>query len=795
VSSGRLWSALDAKVLRDALGMRAQLIAIALVIACGVGLFLGMGATMRSLESARSSYYARQRFAHVFARLERAPEVLAERLAEIPGVARLQTRIVADVTLDVPGMQETATGRLISLPDHGEILVNGLQLRSGRLPSLDRTDEVVASEGFAEAHDLELGDRIRAVINGRREALRVVGTGLSPEFTYTVGPGQLIPDDQRFGVLWMRRTALAAAFDLEGAFNDVVLQTSHGASVDRVIARVDRVLDRYGGTGAIERSQQTSAFFIENELNQLATFGLMVPLTFLFVAALLLNVVIGRIVASQRAQIAALKALGYHNREIGLHYAKLVAIVVGLGSLLGILTAAWLGTAMTRLYADYYRFPELPFVMQLRDVALAVGISVFAALLGAANAIYRSVRVPPAEGMRPAAPATYRPTLLERLGWSAWVSPSARMVLREFERRPVRAGLSVVGIAFATALIVLSTFSFDAMRFMMNVQFGLSQREDVQVTLFGPRAVSTLQELEHLPGVMHAEPFRNVPVRLRFGHRERTLGITGVPADATLQQVLDADLRAIQLPPEGLVLSSKLAKILGARAGDVVELDLLEGSRRTTRAVVARVAETFVGLQAFMELDALCRLLGETRSLSGAWLLVDERRLDALYRSVLDTPLIASVTTRHQALASFQKIMDESLGTSLSFSVGFSLVMALGVLYNAARITLAERARDLASLRVLGFRRSEVTRMLLGEIATLTLVGVPIGLGLGYALAALLVSSPGFDSEQFRLPFVIARSTYGLAALTIVAATAIAGFAAWRRLERIDIVDVLKTGD
>jgi putative ABC transport system permease protein len=787
--------AIDTKLLRDARAMIGQVAAIVAVLACGVGLFLGMYSAMRSLEAARASYYAEERFAHIFARLVRAPERTADALRALLGVQRVQTRVVADVTLDVPRMPEAASGLLVSIPDGGPAAVNAVRLRSGRWPAPERADEVLASEAFAVAHALPLGAEIEAVINGRRQRLRVVGTALSPEFTYVLGAGQLFPDDRRYGVLWMRRTPLAAALDMRGAFNDVVLQLGPDAKAGEVIARTDEILDPAGGTGAIGRDRQQSAFFVENELAQLRSFGLFVPAAFLLVAAVLLNVVVGRIVASQREQIAAMKALGYRDRDVGLHYAKGVGTIVLLGWLGGILLGDFVGGAMIGVYGDFYRFPNLRFAMRGSDVLGCGAVAAAGAVIGTFTAIRRTVRLPPAEAMRPEAPAAYRETLFERLGLAARIPPAARMVVRELERRPLRAGLSVVGIALATALVVLSTFSLGSVGYMVNVQFGLQQREDVQLTLANVRSLSAVAELRHLPGVLHAEPFRVVPARLRAGSRSRTTAVTGIPRGATLQAILDVRLDTIAPPAAGMVLSRTLAEVLGVSAGGVVTVEVLEGARPARDVTVARVAETFVGLSAYMELGALSAMLGEAPSLSGAWLSVDEHALPALHTAVKDTPAIAGITERHRALQSFQKIMDENLGTSITMSLGFSLIMALGVLYNAARITLAERARDLASLRVMGFRRAEVTAILLGEIAVLTALAVPLGLLIGVSLAAALVKSPGFASEQLRIPLVIEPRTLVWAAATIVFAAALSGFAAWRRLERIDIVEVLKTRD
>ena len=785
--------AIDRKVLRDIWRLRAQLAAIALVITCGVGLFVGMRTTMLALETARADYYAREHFADVFASLVRAPEHVADRLRAIPGVARVQTRVVASVVLDVPGATEPATGRLVSLDPLSRPAVNDIRMRVGRRPVRGGGTEAIALEPFAAANELEPGDELVAVIDGKRTRLKIVGTAVSPEFTYSLGPGKVLPDDRRFGVLWMTREALGHAFDMDGAFNDVALQLGRDADLEAVIAAVDRVLETHGGAGAFRRADQISESFVANELAQLRSFGMLVPAMFLLVAAFLLNVVIARIVAGQREQIAAMKAVGYRDGEIGLHYAKLVGVVVAVGASTGIALAAWLGSVMCRMYGEFYRFPDLAWSMPASEVVLALGTAIVAAAFGTTASIRRAVRLPPAEAMRPPAPPVYRATLLERIGLARLVSPAARMVLREIERRPGRAVFTVTGIALATALVVITTFAYGSIQKAMNVEFGLQQRDDVTLALARPRRLATITEIGHLPGVLHAEPFRAVPVRLRSGSRHDDVALTGIPSGATLHAVLDVDLRDVAPRGEGLVLTRKLAEKLRVAAGSVVTVEVREGARAVREVSVARVAETYVGMSAYMELDALCGMLGETPTMNGAWLLVDETLLPALHAAVKSTPIVAGITERRHTLEGFQTMIDDNLGVSLAIDFGFALVMALGVLYNTARITLAERARDLASLRVLGFRRREVTAILLGELGALTVVAIPIGLLLGRGAAAGMMES--LDTEQLRLPLLIEPWTYAAAALVTIVASMLAGFLAWRRLESIPVVDVLKSRD
>ncbi|HVR70125.1 MAG TPA: FtsX-like permease family protein [Vicinamibacteria bacterium] len=781
---------LDRKLLRDLWQMRGQAVAIALVIGSGLAMFVMYFSNFDSLRRTQRLYYERQRFAEVFASLKRAPQRLAERLATVPGVAVVDTRVVADVTLDVLGLPEPATGRLVSIPAAGRPRLNDVFLRRGRWIEPGRPDEVLASEAFAAANGLVAGSRVAAVINGRRRSLTVVGLALSPEYVYSIRPGEIIPDDRRFGVLWMERRALASAFDMEGGFNDVSLALRPGASLPEVIARVDRLLAPWGGLGAIPRRLQPSHWTLDNELQQLRTFGVMVPAIFLGVAAFLLNMALTRVLALQRAQIAALKALGYRNAELAWHYLKWALVIAALGAFVGTAAGGWLGSAMIRLYNQFFRFPMLDYRLSAGVALGAVAVALVAAALGAALAVRRAVRIPPAEAMRPEPPARYRASLAERLV-GARLTHASRMVLRNIERQPLRAGASVVGIAFATAILAVGFFFIDAIDAVVSMQFERVQRQDVGVVFFEPASPGAFHEVRALPGVLHAEPFRSVPARVRFGHRERRLAVTGLPADATLQRVVDTSGRVVTLPGDGLVLSRTLAGVLGAGRGDTVTLEVLEGKRPVREAVVAGLVDEYMGLAAYMEIGALRRLLREGATLSGANLQVDEAALDDLYRRLKATPRVAAVNLTRAALTSFRDVMTQNTRITTVLNLVFAGIIAFGVVYNAARISLSERSRELASLRVLGFTRAEISLVLLGELAVLTLAALPLGLLLGWGLGLLILSS--LESEVYRFPLTVTPPGMAWSCLAVITAAALSGLVVRRRLDRLDLVAVLKS--
>lgn len=747
--------------------------------------------TLESLQRTQQTYYERYRFAHVFAHLKRAPRSLAERIAQIPGVSRVQTRIVVDVTLDIEGLAEPAVGRLISIPEGPILGLNELHLRKGRYIESGSRGEVLASEAFFEAHNFKLGDKVLAVINGRREQLKIVGVVLSPEYVYQIRAGDILPDMKRFGVFWMGYTELAAAFNMEGAFNDVSLFLMRGASEPEVLKRLDSVTEPYGGIGAYSRSEQVSNRYVTDEIRQLRGMGLIAPAIFLAVAAFLLNIVLSRLISTQREQIAVLKAFGYSRFEVGLHYLKLVGMLVLIGVSLGTLVGAWMGRGLTELYTRFYRFPIFEFHLEIRVVLLALVISAGAAVLGTIGAVHQAVMLPPAEAMRPEPPAVYRPTLIERLGLQRFFSQGERMILRQLERRIMKSFLSCFGIAMAVAVLILGSFMEDALDYLLEVEFYLTKRQDMTVTFVEPSATSVGYEIKHFPGVLHSEPFRAVPVRLRFKHRSRQVAIMGLEANGRLYRVLDENQHLVPLPPEGVMLSKKLAELLDVRVGDILTVEVLEGERPVRNMAVTGLVSDFSGLTAYMDISALHRFMREGRTLSGAFLAVDENRLEELSMTLKTTPRVAGVTVKKATLESFQETIAENLLRMRAFNIIFATIIAFGVVYNTVRISLSERSREFATLRVIGFTRGEVSALLLGELAVLTLIAIPMGLVLGYGFAAL--TTLGLNTEIYRIPLIVDRSTFAFSATVIMIAALVSGLIVRRKLDHLDLIAVLKT--
>jgi putative ABC transport system permease protein len=783
--------ALDMKLLRDMWRRRGQVLAIALVIGSAVAtLIMALGA-LQSLSQARSSYYDHYRFADVFVSLKRAPETVASRLRVVPGVARVQTRLASYTTLDVPALHDPVRGLALSLPADNATALNALVLRTGRMPDPARASEVLVHEAFAEAHRFAPGSRFAATINGHRLDLTIVGTALSPEFIYVIGPGEIVPDNTHYGVFWMNRKPLAAVLDTESAFNEAALTLAPGTDVKETLASIDSILAPYGGSGSFARTEQVSHAFIDSEFKQLSTMAGVIPQVFLVVAAFLVYSVIARQIETQREEIGLLKAFGYADATIAWHFVKMALVTGVVGLALGWTSGSWLAGLITDLYRQYFRFPDLELVISPDVIALAALVSLAAASGGALVAVVGVMKLSPAVAMAPAPPAIYTAGALERLGILKGIGSIGFMILRHITRFPLRSSMTVTGIALSLGLLISTTQFFDSVNVMVDTFFFRAQRQDVSIRFTELRGDAVRAELARLPGVMRVELRRGMAAPLTNATRSDRVYIQGIDSDASLSQQVDVTGEAIRLPREGLVLSRRLAEKLGVAMGGYVELQQLDGRRRTARVPVSFVIDEYVGLAAYMSRPALNRLAGDGPVTDSAALKTDPLKERELYQAVRGIPGIFTISLQRRSYEMFRKLVDQNIMTMVWFYCGFAAIISFGVAYNASRITLSERSHELATLRVLGFHQGEVARILVGELAILTLLGLPLGVLFGYGLSLFMIDS--FTTDLFQMPFGLTTATVGKAMLVVVASAAISCVLVARRVTALDLVRVLKT--
>lgn len=785
--------ALDKKLWRDIWRMRLHAAGVALVLACGLSIFI-MAVGMRgSMERTRARYYAERHMADLAVSLVRAPDYVARQLLEAPGVQSIETRIAGQALLDLPGLDEPPSARLVSLPAEGRPRVNDLVLARGRWPDPAHGDEIAISQAFADANALEIGDRVSATIHGRRQSLRITGVGNSPEFVFVAAPGELFRQAKRYGVIWMGREALAQAYDLDGAFNDVVLRLGRNANEAETISALDALLEPYGSSGAYGRERMMSDRFLSEELRQLSTMAIFLPAFFLIVAAFLVNIALSRVIATERSNIGLLKAFGYSDAAVAWHYGKSALIFAALGALIGSAAGIGFGKSVAGLYREYYHFPRLDFAASIATFVSAWSIGFAAAGAGSLYAVLRAARLAPAAALTPPRPTSFLaagPGLSE---FARRLDAKTRIILRRIVRFPRRAATTALGVAFAMALLIVARTLPAEMDHLLDVNFGVANRQDVTLTFVEARDAGALHAVERLPGVLYAEPFRIDDVVLRHAGRSVHEAVFGVAPDARLSRMIGADQQALAPPAYGVALARALAQKLDAAPGDWILLEQTRGRRITARVRVAAIVDPMIGSSAYMELGALSRLMRERGRVSGAHLRMNDAELTAFHQRIKETPAIAGVSYVGQAEASMRNEFEAGIGVMNLIYALFAAVMAGGVAFSAARVTLAEQERDLATLRVLGFSRGEASYVLVGELMALALLAAPAGCVIGTVLAMWLMQL--FQTDMYAFPFVFNPAGYAFAIAFTLACVLAAALVVRTGVDKLDMIGVLKARD
>ncbi len=779
--------ALDHKLLRDLIALRFQSLTIALVVAAGVAAFVASMSTHDALKRARDRYYDQARFAEVFARVYRAPMTLARRIGELGQVAQFQVGLAHGARIELDGVEDLLSARLLSLPADDDL--NRLSLRQGRWPQAD-TLEVLVGEAFAERRALKPGDTVRAILNGRAQTLTVAGLASSPEYVLGIAEGGM-SDDRSFALIWMDARRLASAFAMTGSFNTVAVRLQPGASERSVIESLDHLLAPYGSRGAYSRAEQPSHRALSQEINEQRVFATVLPVIFLLVAVFILNVVLARLVGTQRDQIATLKALGYEDPRIAAHYLLVAALIAMLGCVTGLAIGIRLGEWMTQLFTGIFRFPDFQYDVAGWVLLLPCAAAISGALLAATLAVREVLNLSPAEAMQPATPSDYRVGAPMLGGTERTLSPLTRMVMRSITRRPVRAALTMLGISGAVAILIAGSWWRDAFDRLIDLHFSAAMPADVHLSFAMPLAPRALAELERLPGVLRAEMRYAAPVRLIAGRRSERTSVESLPTEPQLRRPIDRDGHAMALPVSGLMLSERLARTLALRVGNEVTVEFLEGRQRTVRLRVGAVVSEPMGRGAYLSEDEMRTASGDGQMGNLVSLKLSRTEEPALMAALRKLPSVTAVFVKRSLVEHFRSNTERNLLIFTGVLTLFASAIAAGVVYNSARIALAERRWELATLRVLGMSDNEVSLLLLGELAVQGLVALPIGCLAGYGIAHLLVAM--MSTETFSIPVFILPRTYAWAILATIVTATLSAIAVRRRLARLDLVSVLKT--
>ena len=783
------------KLLRDMVARKGALLALVVIVTIGVGIYVAMAAVYRDLFDARRRYYTQYQLADFSVDLKRAPAWAVDVVAGLPNVRAARGRVHLGVRIDLEGVAEPITGVAISMPDQPTPVLNGILLRTGTWFADGQDRQVILDDAFAQANRLVPGSRIRVMLLDKEHDLLVVGTAMSPEFVYVLPPGGgLAPDPARHGILYMPERFLQESCDLDGAFNQIIglAHDSSRVALDNTLRLIEERLDPYGVANSTPIQEQPSARFLADELTGLKVSARTLPALFLLVAALVLNVLMGRLVLQQRTVIGTLKALGYSSGSITRHYLGFGLTIGAIGGLTGMAFALWLQEAFLGMYRQFYRMPGIEAHLYPDIFATGFLISVAFSMAGTLKGVHHAAGLTPAEAMRPPPPEKGGRVLPERIPCLWRPLPFRwKMVLRAVFRNPFRSSVSMFAGVISTALVVATMGSLDALDYLMHYEFARVSHQDISVSLRDPRGVDALSEFGAMPSVATAEPQLALVCDLSNGPRRKRVGITGLARGNRLCTPLDAAGNPIVAPDEGLVLSRKLAEIIGVQPGDTVRLRPLIGRREVVEAVVVGTVDSFLGLSGYADIGYLSRLLGE--SWAANVVLATSFRgasLPPLFEALKECPSVVGVGERARSFTQLDETMGEVMGQSIAVTVLFAGLVAFGSVLNAALVSLNERQREVGTLRVLGYTPWQVGTIFSGESLLLNGAGILLGLAAGVGLAHLL--SMAYDTELYRFPVVIKPATLAISAALMAAFVLVAQVIVHRLIHKLPWLDVMK---
>ena len=736
------------KLARELWLRKGSLLALVAIVTIGEGCLTGLACTYFDMDLARERFYRENRLAHFSVDFKRAPLAVLEELRELPNVAQLEARISLPVRVEWEG--DLLSGTVHSLPTDHQPLNNALSLTQGGWFD-GEGPETILNEAFGRAHGLGAGSRLRVLLQGQEQQLAIVGRARSPEYVYVISPGSgVVPDPGRTPILYAPFGYLQEQGDLEGACNQVLGTVADRAQLQNTLTILQERLEPYGVLQATADSEQSSVQVLAGELQGLKISSTMLPGICLAVAALVLNVVMGRMVAQQRVVIGTLRALGYTAWQVAGHYLMIGLCIGGTGAVCGLVMGMWLQRTMVALYAQFYELPTIRAGFYPQLLGLGVLICLGFACLGTWGGARSALRLEPAESMRPAPPEVGGAVFLEGWGW-LWrrLSFGSKMVIRTLLRNPFRCVVTAFGSAMATALMVEAFCLGDSIKFLNDYEFRRTSHQDVTVSLREPRHWQSLSELGKLAGVEVVEGQLNVGCDMTLGPRSRRVSLTGLAPDAQLYTPLDQRGHPVRPLDQGLVLSSRAATVLQARVGDTIRVRPLVGERRESNCVVTQIVDTYLGMGAYCDLSYLSRLIGEERAASSVLM----RTSSSLGSHMAARPWVVGLNWRLSSYTKMKATLDQSLGTSLGILSTFAALLSFGSVLNLALVSLAERSREVGTFRVLGLTPVEVARIFVMESYVLNGLGILAGLPLGFLLVQMITRS--YDTDFFRFPTLI----------------------------------------
>lgn len=782
-------------IIRSTLG---QFLGMAAVIAVGISLYISFTTALFNLQESQHNFYTQNNFADHYFYVVRAPEPIIKQVQAVAGVAKATGRIQKDVSVIKPN-GERATARLTSYPLPQDNEVNQVQLLAGRYFEKYAPNggfEALVDPGFFSANQLEFGTSIDIIAENTIHPLTVVGTATGPEFTYPIKDAStLMPDYETFGIVMVPHNQSQQIFNLPGQINQVLIQFTPGIAPEKAVEEIKQILQPYGVLADFPRKDQLSHLSLQAEMDGLDTMAGFLPVLFLGIAAAIQFILLRRMIKSQRTQIGILKALGYSNRHIILHFSSYAVMVGLLGALAGIMLGVAFAAYFSKMYAMFFNLPSAIGGINIRVIVNSIVLSLLVSFFAGLSASRSVVSILPAESMRPVPPVSSNRSLLEMmpLFWQR-LNSSWKMALRTISRNRLRYLISVFGIASAVSLLVVSMVINDSVDYMMNQHFAEETSYDYLLQFSQPLKEDELSSIQRIDGIQKTEGFLTIPVKMYLHDKNSDDVLQGQDFSSTLKFPAAQNGETLPIPAEGIVISQHSAKELGAEVGDTIKVETLMGSGQTHYAdlKIVGINHQLFGVESYISLDNANRILQESSLVTGAMLKINQNKAGEIEEQLADMTGITSILSKQKEKDNIFSMMD-SMVYMIGIMTFFATILGFVIVFNSVIMSFNERKRELTSLLTIGYTRSEVANLLLKETIPQALPGILLGLPAGRCLAYLYFHSVEYD--MWIIPLVVYPDSYVWAVLGGLVFVLLGQWFAGRGIKSLDTVELLKNID
>lgn len=786
------------KAWRDILENKGVYFACVVVITIGLMVFTSMSVVVESMDRAQKEFYSETHFGDGFISVTGYPENKVNSLTFLPGIDQAEGRIVKDVRLLDQKQDSNRYLRMVSINMTDTPKINQLRLIKGHLPS-DNQPEILVDPKFLAANHLVLGDSITANLDGRQVTFFITGTAQSPEFIYIMKNAQdFYPSPEEFGIAYVPLSSLKALVKEKGQVNDLVVTLQSGVDFESVKDSLQAQLKPYGVKSIVPRKDQPSNAILNSEIKQIRTMAKTLPVVFLGVAAIILYTMLRRIIEQQRIAIGTLKAFGFTDREVILHYLTYPLVIGTTGGLIGGLSGVALSFPLTTMYKEFFALPGLKSEFSVKYLLIGLFLSLFFSVLSGVKGSLDILRLEPAQAMRPPAPVTASKTQIEKITWF-WqnISAQAQMGIRDVFRSPTRSLFNILGIAVVFSLMTVSWSMQNMTKLLTVVQLEQVQTYDVKIQLSQPASTRlTQQAVAHEAGVSRVEPLLEVPATLKNDWLKKEVALMGLSEDSTLYNILDKSGVRLEVPDHGVLLSEHLANSLKVKAGDFIYVE--SPLRRETldekgeNLLVKGVVPQYVGLNAFMAEKELQRFLRQGEISTSMLVKMDQAEVGQLKSKYRNASNVSSIESLKDTGDKIRKMMD-SYGFTTWLLAIMGGIAGFALIYNSSIISLSERKRELASLRVLGMTPREVLRVITSEQWTLYIFGILLGIPMAYGLSLSMAQS--MSNDMYSLPAGLPPMALLGAAAGTAFSVLIAQSRAYYKIKSLPYVEILATRD